>query len=713
MFRRLGAISVLLCTKRPEFIDFAVAQVQSQKYPDIELLVSLHGEQFELPAIHARLAETHLKYSIQECPSWWNLGQCLNAGAARASGYFIAKMDDDDFYGPDHLSDLVRAYDYSGAPAVGKWGTAVYLEQQNITIYRHPASTEQVRYSIIGGTMMCTRPLILTYGFMPLRTAIDRTLFERLRADGIPVFSTHGFGFIYRRHSQEQTWAVSDDYFIKRGREPPRRSRRGISGPILSVPTEGRARVPSDSHRWHRAIAARLRKRISRLKRRLASAVKLPASSLRARLMSRGPRNTRQTAKFSQIEGLRVSRGRRLSYVSALCVGGEPAIASTCLDIADERLGSKTLIGEKPAVIFADMRVPGQQRNVKWANEMAEARARWPGALVFLIASKSTLPEAKAQCQDFSIRVLTEEVAVDSKSSIPPFVSVEVLRGAFQNPSCQAGSVDLYGFPRGNSTQQAALPGSSIVIPSRDALESATPEACGFAKVLSDSSHVRLHCESFDDDHQLCRALLVCAALSRSLEIVGEVPLAISHVFALPEMKADGAAMRSGTSDRWRILTAIQERLSPPSVLERLLDPLSYPPRSIPSIGVVSPNAFSALEARPFENIVPFYDLGAAPTSKWPDILRSVQDQTPTPLIIWSADAIDSATIRGMAASMELTEADIVAVGPTHSRPRAVLCSLDLLRTLWFSRATSSPLRDLLTRAQSAGAKVWHHELLR
>ena len=65
---------------------------------------------------------------VLHAPSTQSLGACLNQLVAAASGEVVAKMDDDDLYGPHYLSDQLHALDYSGAALVGKQAHHMYLE---------------------------------------------------------------------------------------------------------------------------------------------------------------------------------------------------------------------------------------------------------------------------------------------------------------------------------------------------------------------------------------------------------------------------------------------------------------------------------------------------------------------------------------------------------------------------------------------------------
>ena len=46
-------------------------------------------------------------------------GDVLNAAVEAADGDLVLKMDDDDWYAPDFVADLLRARAYSGAELVG------------------------------------------------------------------------------------------------------------------------------------------------------------------------------------------------------------------------------------------------------------------------------------------------------------------------------------------------------------------------------------------------------------------------------------------------------------------------------------------------------------------------------------------------------------------------------------------------------------------
>jgi hypothetical protein len=208
-------VSVVLTTNRPEYLQHALEQVKNQTYPETELVLVLHGDAFT----HSdeQLADLYgSPLTIERVPSTNLFGEALNRGVAASTGTLIAKMDDDDWYSPHHLWDLVRAMDYSGADLVGKAAEFVYLEELDITIRRMVQGSETYgNRNLGGGTFLIKRTTLNTIGgWRRVRVHLDQRLLDDLELLGLPWYRTFGHGYLLNRRARGHTWDAGTDYFL-------------------------------------------------------------------------------------------------------------------------------------------------------------------------------------------------------------------------------------------------------------------------------------------------------------------------------------------------------------------------------------------------------------------------------------------------------------------------------------------------------------------
>jgi hypothetical protein len=205
---RPPTVSALLVTKRPQLVASAVAKLAAQTYPELEIVVGLHGGELA-PELRDRLTGP-----VVPVPSERTLGEALAAATRAAGGQLVTKIDDDDRYGPEHIWDLVLAWHYSSASVVGKGSEFVYLEPKDITVRRRMGS-ECYTDTVAGGTLTLAREdLAEVGGWPPVPRWVDRALLDRVLAAGGLVYRTHPLGFIYTRHADGHTWDADLEYFL-------------------------------------------------------------------------------------------------------------------------------------------------------------------------------------------------------------------------------------------------------------------------------------------------------------------------------------------------------------------------------------------------------------------------------------------------------------------------------------------------------------------
>lgn len=213
------SVSMLLVTNRESHLHAIVEMLAKQTYPNLELVLLTHG--FELDGhIAAHLSELSFPALTRSVSGELNLGEVLTVASSLASGELITKIDDDDFYGPEHVWDLVVARMYSGAEIVGKALDNIYLASENVTVFRPNYAAEKYAKFVAGGTILISQSdLRAIGGWRPVPKSVDLALIERVTEHGGLIYRMNGHGYIYVRHAQDSTAAntslVSDTHFRK------------------------------------------------------------------------------------------------------------------------------------------------------------------------------------------------------------------------------------------------------------------------------------------------------------------------------------------------------------------------------------------------------------------------------------------------------------------------------------------------------------------
>ena len=211
----LPPVSALLATKRPEMLDFALRQVARQRGAEVELVLAAHGFEPDRDAVRRVLGDRPHQVLTFEEPTFF--GDVLTAASRAASSDVLLKIDDDDWYSPDAVHDLLMARRFSGADVVGMPSEFVYLHanehRDDLTVRRNHPSELFARF-VAGGTLLMDRGLLRSLGdFRRVRKFVDAQLLAGVEAAGGRIYRTHGLGYILRRTGAGHTWQRDDEEF--------------------------------------------------------------------------------------------------------------------------------------------------------------------------------------------------------------------------------------------------------------------------------------------------------------------------------------------------------------------------------------------------------------------------------------------------------------------------------------------------------------------
>jgi spore maturation protein CgeB len=211
------SVTVVVPTNRPGQLDNVLGFVGRQRHERVQLVLVPHGFDVHEAELGRRAKEAGIdELVVRVADSALTLGACMNLGLEAADGRFVAKMDDDNWYGPHYLRDLVRAFSYTDAEVVGKWAHLVHLQGSGATLLRFPEAEHRYVKLVQGGTIVVSRSLARQLRFDDLPRRVDTTFLEKVTAAGGKVYSSDRFNFVSVRtaDADAHTWKITEEQML-------------------------------------------------------------------------------------------------------------------------------------------------------------------------------------------------------------------------------------------------------------------------------------------------------------------------------------------------------------------------------------------------------------------------------------------------------------------------------------------------------------------
>ncbi|MGP9658460.1 glycosyltransferase [Halomonas sp. AOP31-B1-25] len=212
-------VSIITCTRRPNMIDRIVENMTRQNYPNCELILVLQNfTKKQAKELVDKIKEKPSNIRVVEAlvnDSSDTLGERFNKAAEIAQGEYIAKMDDDDFYFENYLSDMLIPFTFGDYGLVGKKELYMYLSGSDKLIKRFPGMKHREVDFVAGATFIFKADIFHKYKFNSLNRGEDSDLINRLKADGVKIYAADPFNFIvWRGDVTAHTWDATDEYFL-------------------------------------------------------------------------------------------------------------------------------------------------------------------------------------------------------------------------------------------------------------------------------------------------------------------------------------------------------------------------------------------------------------------------------------------------------------------------------------------------------------------
>lgn len=204
---------------REHLIGNIIENYSNQLFQDKELIIILNHDEMDINRIKASIGDVK-DITIYQLPQEYTLGECLNYGIGKAKYDVIAKFDDDDYYGPEYLTEAMNALKTTNAAIVGKEEFFVFLKSIHALLLRGNGLSNKYVKHVSGATLVFKKSIIDNIKFPNLTLGEDTEFQKKCIKHGFRIYSTSRYNFAALRGNDinEHTWKISDQRLIEHGK---------------------------------------------------------------------------------------------------------------------------------------------------------------------------------------------------------------------------------------------------------------------------------------------------------------------------------------------------------------------------------------------------------------------------------------------------------------------------------------------------------------
>jgi len=212
----MPGITVITSTIRPKFMESVFENYNRQTYQKIEFIIVLNKNSMNIKKWKEK-AKQYKNIRVFQLDESISFGQCYNFCVGKSKYDYIAPFDDDDYYAPNYLNDIVEAFQISGADVVGKKTRYIYFKRKKLLAISDVSYENCYVEHIDGPTLSFNKKIFDKVKFTDKPLGIDGQFCKDCIANGIKMYSTSRYNHVYIRHSSDHkhTWKISDTKLLK------------------------------------------------------------------------------------------------------------------------------------------------------------------------------------------------------------------------------------------------------------------------------------------------------------------------------------------------------------------------------------------------------------------------------------------------------------------------------------------------------------------
>lgn len=209
------AISVITPTNRQTNIKIILSNFLRQNYSSKELIILLN---YDNPnqSLWKNSTKKYENISIYSMGSNLSLGACLNFGISRAKYEYIAKLDDDDYYGDAYLEEALQTLQNVNADIIGKSSIYIYFYNEDILGIHRLKDNNRFVSRVSGSTLFFNKSITNIIKFNDKNLGEDIDFCKEAIKKNLKIYSSDRNNYVYiRNNNSNHTWKIDNDYLIR------------------------------------------------------------------------------------------------------------------------------------------------------------------------------------------------------------------------------------------------------------------------------------------------------------------------------------------------------------------------------------------------------------------------------------------------------------------------------------------------------------------
>lgn len=201
--------SIITVTNRKYCINNLLKNYYNQLFNKKELIIIINSDDFNLDDFC--LFNNDPNIYIFNKPTDITLGECLNFAIDKCNYNFIAKFDDDDYYGPYYIEEAFNLFISDNYDVIGKQKTYYYIEKYNQLLLKNIGKENEYTSSIMGSTICFKKNVYDKVKFRHISCREDYYFNRECLNNGYKIFSSSCLNHIVFKHSNPNNHTFVSD----------------------------------------------------------------------------------------------------------------------------------------------------------------------------------------------------------------------------------------------------------------------------------------------------------------------------------------------------------------------------------------------------------------------------------------------------------------------------------------------------------------------